>query len=405
VTLLVLGWQREVVAALTAERVDFLVLAGQTRWRRAAAHPDQSRWLPVLDHCDLEQVAPVALELIRSGRTFEAVYTQDEFAMVTAAALAGVLGLPFMPVGTAIGFRHKPTQKELLRRAGLPVADWQALSPRPDEACRQLADFGPPLVVKPVDGAGVRLTEAARTAGELADLLDRWAGDFAGQARGFMVERLIDGRECHLDGIVEAGTVRLFALCRYRQNLLAIRTGSLFGSLVVDRDAEPELWTTARQLCQRALTALNLRTGPFHLEVFDTGRGLVFGECAARIGGAFTAQMIRHKYGFDLFAETARQLAHSPLGTVETRPGAVGYTVLSAPPGTLVDAPSEAELLAWTGVLRAKLEVQPGRPVPDTTRDTMTRSGMLLLTAPDELALTSLMDEYARRFRQLCTVV
>jgi phosphoribosylaminoimidazole carboxylase (NCAIR synthetase) len=404
VTLLVLGWQREVVAALTAEQVDFLVLAGQTRWRRAEAHADQNRWMPVLDHCDLEQVAPVALGLIRSGRTFEAVYTQDEFAMVTAAALADVLGVPFMPVSTAIGFRHKPTQKELLRRAGLPVADWQDLWPRPEVTCRQLAEFGPPLVVKPVDGAGVRLTEAARTPGELAELLDRWPSDFAGQARGFMVERLVEGRECHFDGIVEAGTVRLFALCRYRQNLLAIRTGSLFGSLVVDRESEPELWTAARQLCQRALTALNLRSGPFHLEVFDTGRGLVFGECAARIGGAFTAQMIRHKYGFDLFTETARQLAHRPLGTVKPSPGAVGYTVLSAPAGTLVTAPSEAELLRWTGVLRAKLEVQPGRPVPDTTRDTMTRSGMLLLTAPDEGRLTSLMDEYARRFRQLCTV-
>src|SRR3954452_22175126 len=183
VTLLVLGWQREVVAALTAEQVDFLVLAGQTRWRRAEAHAEQNRWMPVLDHCDLEQVAPVALGLIRSGRTFEAVYTQDEFAMVTAAALADVLGVPFMPVSTAIGFRHKPTQKELLRRAGLPVADWQDLSPRPEVTCRQLAECGPRRVVKPVDGAGVRLTEAARTPGELAGLLDRWPSDFAGRAR------------------------------------------------------------------------------------------------------------------------------------------------------------------------------------------------------------------------------
>ena len=219
-----------------------------------------------------------------------------------------------------------------------------------------------------------------------------------------MVERLVEGRECHFDGIVEAGTVRLFALCRYRQNLLAIRTGSLFGSLVVDRESEPELWTAARELCQRALTALNLRTGPFHLEVFDTGRGLVFGECAARIGGAFTAQMIRHKYGFDLFTETARQLAHRPLGTVEPRLAQWVTRCSAHLAGTLVAAPSEAELLEWTGVLRAKLEVQPGRPVPDTTRDTMTRSGMLLLTAPDEARLTSLMDEYAQRFRQLCTV-
>lgn len=403
-TVLVLGWQRAVVAALTAEAVDYVVLAGRSRWHRADDHPHAPRWVPVLDHCDVEEVLPVALQLQRSGVRLHAVYTQDEYAIVTAAAVASALHAAFLPVTTAVNFRHKPTQKHLLRHAGLPVADWESLSVRPAVAQGQLRAFGSPLVVKPVDGAGTALTEAASSDEQLARLMDGWCDRAESSHVEYVAERMIYGRECHLDGIVEDGAVRLFAVSRYRRNLLTIRSGGLLASMIVDPLGEPELWSTARVACARAVAALGLQRGPFHLEVFDTGDELVFGECAARIGGAYTAQMISHGFGFDLFSETARQLAGRQLGGDLRRPGAVGYTALPAPLGRLVRAPTEQELLGWPGVLDVKIEMEPGKPVPDTTASTTSRPGLLLLAARDDAELIARMDEYAGRFRDLCVV-
>jgi len=82
------------------------------------------------------------------------------------------LGLEGMSGEVARNFRDKNRMKEVLRRAGVPVAR-QALIHRPGDALRFVAEVGYPVVLKPVAGMGSKATMRASDDAELFAALNQ----------------------------------------------------------------------------------------------------------------------------------------------------------------------------------------------------------------------------------------
>lgn len=79
--------------------------------------------------------------------------------------------IPGMRGDVARNFRNKNLMKEVLRRAGLPVAR-QALVEKPGDAVAFVKKVGYPVVLKPVDGMGSKATQRANDESELFTALN-----------------------------------------------------------------------------------------------------------------------------------------------------------------------------------------------------------------------------------------
>lgn len=387
---LVLGWKPGLLNAVRRARVPVLVAVDtSTLTEGERVQAEHVRLLHVAEPGD---VTAVLAALLRSGEPrLRGVAALSERAVGPAAFLRAALGLVGPGPTTAVAFRDKSIQKELVRRAGVSVARAARIevgeAGSADDAVR--ACGGLPIVVKPVDGVGASCTTIARTVREVLAAADEIRLRTRGPA---LAEEFVGGAEHHVDGWVRNGAVEFSSVARYRENVLSVTDGALLRSSLLAVDHP--LQARARVLAQRAVAALGLADGTFHLEFFATADGdLVFSECGARPGGGFITQTIAARYGVDLRAvavESAGGLqANLPDRIVG---GAFGFTFLTAPPGRVVRQPSRASIRELPGVLEARLTVAPGSLVPDNRASSGRRYGLALVTGVTSSELERRMD-------------
>lgn len=343
--------------------------------------------LPVTDPHDPGAV--LAALARRPGTTVRGVAALDERSVVPAALLRSALGVPGTSPQVAIACRDKAVQKDAVRAAGLRVARAELVAPHePHRVAAAVDACGGTVVVKPVDGVGAHLTTLARTTAQAGDAVAR----VHRAGRPALVEELVTGAEHHVDGWVGDGVVRFTSTARYRDNVLAVRSGAVVRSVLLP--VEHPVQRAATTLAQDAVTALGLRTGVFHLEFFvEPDGGLVFSECGARPGGGFITQTVAARYGVDLRAVAVRLAVGEEVAAPTTvAEGSYGFTFLTADPGTVVRTPDTAAVLGLPGVLDVLLPFGPGQVVPDHRTSSGRRFGLALLTAPDDAALGERLD-------------
>jgi hypothetical protein len=177
-----------------------------------------------------------------------------------------------------------------------------------------------------------------------------------------VVEEFAEGEEWFADGVVSDGRVRFVSLGRYAKNCLAAVTDhSPVRTFCLDPVTDKALYDIAIPMVTRALAALGLGYGVFHMEMFYDGSRLAFSECAARRAGGPISDQVRHKFGVDLAAlSILSQL--QPIDDIAAEPveGSIGSAFLPNVEGTLLDHPSIAELLAQPDVVNARIFVPKG---------------------------------------------
>lgn len=315
---------------------------------------------------------------------FRAVQTTNEFVLITAAVLGKALGARAIDPTTAVLFKDKSLQKRRVREAGLRAARTQVIE--------DLFSIGDGIafpferaVLKPVAGAGTEVTCVVGDRAELLGLAARYRRQRIPN-RTFVLEEFVTGDEWTADGVVFDGEVLFYGLGRYDQPCLStIEQQRALRMRKFDPETEGWAYQAADDTIRRAIAALGLRDGVFHMELFhDPATGTItFSECAARRGGALTAEEILLKFNVDLGEAAVRcALGRKPEIDVRVRPGAVGSVYLPGRPGTLISCPSPAELATLPGVEFARIETPFGKQMSalDSTTD---RIGMALLTAAD----------------------
>ena len=171
-------------------------------------------------------VEAVYAALERSGHLsapFDSVVTTEEFVVVTAAVIAGLVGARGHDPRTALRYRDKALQKRRVREAGIPtprafvVDDVRRPGTLPD------VDFDA-AVLKPLAGCGTQFVRRVAT----VDLAQELAGLARSRdcPRTFLVEEYVAGHEWHADGIVFEGALRFVSLTRYGEPCLAAVTGN-----------------------------------------------------------------------------------------------------------------------------------------------------------------------------------
>jgi phosphoribosylaminoimidazole carboxylase (NCAIR synthetase) len=255
-----------------------------------------------------------ASELIRACKAITAgvgpidrlvgVLEQLQLGLAEARDVVGIEG---MGLEVSRNFRDKDRMKEVLRAAGVPVAQSALVS-----SSAQLLEFGErigyPIVVKPPAGLGSKATFRVGSAEQLHGLFA--LGLAPSVAQPAQVEEFVVGREFTCETVSIAGTPVWRCGTRYYPGPLEVLENPWMQYVVLlPREAEDPTWRRFDPINEAALAALvdgQPLTHLTHMEWFlrDDGSMLV-SEVGARPPGVHIMPMMGLAHETDMIADWA----------------------------------------------------------------------------------------------------
>lgn len=228
-------------------------------------------------------------QLVVAGRAFQKDWGRiDRFfgyleqMQVPLADARDRLGVDGISGEVARNFRDKNRMKEVLRRAGVPVAR-QKLVRQPADALAFVEEVGFPVVLKPIDGMGSKATMRANTHEELYTALNRL---LPRPQAPIQCEEFVTGEEHTCETAVIDGKVVWRTSTYYLPGPLKVLENPWMQYCVLlPREEQPHVKAFA-PINTKALQALGLNTGLSHMEWFLRADGSpVVSEVGARPPG------------------------------------------------------------------------------------------------------------------------
>jgi biotin carboxylase len=247
------------------------------------------------------QIVNTVTYLARS-RKIDRIVALDEFDMEIAATLREHMRLPGMGESATRFFRDKLSMRVRAREAGLLVPDFIGVFNH-DDLHHWMQQTPAPWMLKPRTDASAIGIRKLHKPEELWPLLDE-LGD---RQSHHLLERFIPGDIFHADGVVWNGHTLTAPVHQYgKPPFQLMHHGGVFTTRSVDRASIPA--KEIPQLHENLVGALGFGNGVTHTEWIRSaadGR-FYFLEAAARVGGAFIADVIEQAHGFNPWVEWAR---------------------------------------------------------------------------------------------------
>lgn len=335
-------------------------------------------------HLTLAQLTNTVTYLARS-RKFDRIVALDEFDMDRAAHLRQHMRIPGMGVTTTANFRDKLSMRLEAKHAGIVVPEFTPVL-NYDDLRAYMESVPAPWVLKPraeASAIGIRKCHDAEQVWRALDEL----GD---TQSCFLLERFVPGNIFHVDAITSEREVVFAEVNRYgKPPMQVMHEGGVFTTRAVERNSPDALALT--ELNRRLVPALGMVRGVTHAEYIqaDEDGRFYFLEVAARVGGAFIADLVEKSTGINLWAEWARIEIANLRGVPYQLPpikyayaGSVLCLARSAEPDT-------SSFNAPEIVYRMKKHHHAG----------------LLLQSSDPERIRQLLDEYSQRFLEMFCAV
>ncbi|MBW5422718.1 ATP-grasp domain-containing protein, partial [Streptomyces sp. BG9H] len=331
-------WERDVIRRLSeqARGRGLAILGVDTPDNLRTALPEEQSRVDETVALDVHDVHACRSWAADRRGAFDAVATIRELSVLPAAWMARELGLPGNDPEAVLRIRCKDLCRERLREAGLP----QPLTARCRdlrEAERFLAESGAgPWVVKPRDGlAGIGVS-VVRGAADLPAAVAKFSElpsvmDPLGPPDSFLIETYVEGEEYSAEGVLVDGKPEVLTLTRKGKSEGFLETSHRVPSgLPETRDKE------AREAVARALTAVGITRGIFHVEFWNTPEGIVLGELHDRGGGDYIHALVEHsRPGLELYGRLLDDLLGNAPGLVPPVTRAARVQFLFPPTGRL----------------------------------------------------------------------
>ncbi|MEV7417868.1 ATP-grasp domain-containing protein [Streptomyces sp. NPDC089919] len=318
---------------------------------RSLADADTSLFASVVA-CDVEDPAAAVEALRQVEADLVGGLAFRDLCVEPLAAVGEALGFPCISTLTAHTTRNKDLCRERLRAAGLPQPASRLVQGRA-EALEFMATTAPgPWIFKPRDGMGSAHVDLVRSADEVDAALAGRPQDVP-----FLVEEFVAGPEFSADGLAVGGRPVVVAVAQKSVGARFVETGHR-----IPADLSAAQSQEAHEQVERALLAVGLTHGLFHVEFWLTGAGVVLGEIHGRPGGAFIPTMAEYvRPGFELYGT----YVDDALGIEPSRLPALSRSagmrhVIVEPPGRLVSVSGWEEAVSAPEVMAAGLSVQPG---------------------------------------------
>jgi biotin carboxylase len=236
------------------------------------------------------------------GRRFDRIVALDEFDLEQAAEIREHMRIPGMGTTTAGCYRDKLAMRVIARALGFLVPEFCRVL-NYDELREYMERVPAPWLLKPrreASALGIRRIEEPE---QLWRILD----DLGDEQSHYLLEQFVPGEIFHVDSIVSESEVKFQVAHQYgRPPMQVMHEGGVFTTRTVDRESRDARELTA--LNTSLAPSLGMVRGVTHAEFIRAhadGR-YYFLEIAARVGGAFIADLVEAATGVNLWREWAR---------------------------------------------------------------------------------------------------
>src|SRR5687767_10102869 len=236
------------------------------------------------------------------------VIALEEFDVVTAALMREHLCLPGLSSSGAKVFRDKLSMAVYSQRAGINVPEFVPLVNR-DEVDEYMKRVPGPWVIKPrsdVSAIGIRkVSEPVEVWRAIDEMNER--PNLRERASYYLLARFVAGEVFHVDSVVNDGRVVFAGTNQYgRPPMQVAHLGGAYISRTLARGSADE--KALLNINKKLIQALGLERGATHAEFIksDADGKFYFLEIAARVGGAYIAEVLEAASGINLWREWAR---------------------------------------------------------------------------------------------------
>jgi biotin carboxylase len=236
------------------------------------------------------------------------VIALEEFDVVTAALMREHLCLPGLSSSHAKVFRDKLSMAVHSRRAGIDLPEFVPLINR-DEVRNFMESVPGPWIVKPrsdVSAIGIKKVAEPREVWRLIDEMNE-RENLRERSSYYLLARFVSGEVFHVDSVVNDGKVVFAGTNQYgRPPMQVAHQGGAYISRTLARGSSDE--KTLVSINKKLVRALGLERGATHAEFIrsEADGKFYFLEIAARVGGAYIAEVLEAASGINLWREWAR---------------------------------------------------------------------------------------------------
>jgi hypothetical protein len=235
------------------------------------------------------------------SQPIDRVVALDEFDMENVSALREHLRIPGMGLTTVRYFRDKLAMRARAKEAGVLVPEFVHVLNH--ESLREFMSRVPgPWLLKPrsqASGIGMKKIHSA------ADLWP-WLDQLGDQQSFYLLEQFIPGTVYHVDSIVTDREPVFAEVHGYGSPPLDVsHYGGVFTTRTLPRDSDES--KSLLDMNHGLITALSLLRGVTHAEFLKSHADgkFYFIEIAARVGGAYIADVVEAATGINLWREWA----------------------------------------------------------------------------------------------------
>lgn len=281
--------------------------------------------------------AVAAIETFAKAHPIGAIVATDDDGLLLAATAAETIGLPHNSPASVAKARDKSATRQALADKGLRVPRFVRVPVDGDPA--KLADQVPyPCVVKPLSLSASRGVIRADNPDAFVEafarvrkILTATEGSLAAPdaRRWILVEEYLDGEEVALEGLLDDGDLRVFALYDKPDPL----TGPFFEESIYVTPSRKEAGVQRKAvgMVREAAAALGLTRGPVHAELRLDAKGPWLLEIAPRTIGGLCARTLRFAGGKTLEEVVLARALGLPVPSYEREPGATGVMMIPIP--------------------------------------------------------------------------
>ena len=261
----------------------------------------------VVGHAPPEEYVRVIANLA-GQQPIDRIVGLDEFDVLTAAKAREHLQMEGVSNSFALRFRDKLRMRNLAVKIGIPCPEFVGVF-NLKGISEYLETTEAPWIVKPrteVSAFGIRKCETAEQVWDVLTDLDN-RNTWRDHPSQFLIERFIEGKVYHVDSVVHEGKIVASGVSEYGTPPFSVsHHGGVFTTFTVPYKSKER--KELERLNEQLLEGFEYKQGVAHAEFLqsaETGEFFLL-EVAARVGGAYIANVVEQASGFSLWREWAR---------------------------------------------------------------------------------------------------
>lgn len=248
-----------------------------------------------------EQVLNTVTYMARSRR-IDRIVALDEFDVENAALLREHMRLPGLGQTISRYFRDKLAMRSQAKIKGIPVPEFTGVF-NYDDLRAFMRDVPGPWLLKPRMNASAIGIKPIQQESELWPVLEQ-LGDLQSE---YVLERFVVGEVFHVEGVTWGGKLQCSIPCKYgRPPMQTMHQGGVFTTRNLSLISDDGVGLAA--IHQKLIEGFGLPNGVTHSEFIKSAADgkFYFLETAARVGGAYIADMVEFATGVNPWVEWAR---------------------------------------------------------------------------------------------------